>query len=94
VDSACQSNPSGAHLPAGRFYVNLCFQSNLIPAGGTTRIEIYQSDGASATSSQSAGVRGSSHYQWFIFSLSKPGSYTVEVYWNGTLAKVYPLTIG
>ncbi len=94
VDSACQNNSTGAHLPTGRFYINLCFQSSLIPAGGTTRVEIRQQSGASAASPQSAGVRGSSHYQWFIFSLSKSGSYIVEVYWNGALAKVYPLTIG
>jgi serine/threonine protein kinase len=94
VDSTCQSNSNGASLPAGRFYITLCFQSNLIPAGGTTRLEIHQPGGTLAAPSQSARVSGSSHYQWFIFSLSKPGSYTVEVFWNGALAKVYSLTIG
>jgi serine/threonine protein kinase len=94
IDSACQSNPNGAHLPAGRIYINLCFQSTLIPVGGTTRVEIHQQGGASAAPPQSAGVHATSHYQWFLFSLTQPGSYTVEVFWNGALARIYPLTIG
>ncbi len=94
VDTTCQSNPNGASLPTGKVYITLCFQANLIPSGGTVRVEIHQSGGAQAASPQSARVSGSSRYQWFLFSLNAPGRYTVAVYWNGALAKMYPLTIG
>jgi hypothetical protein len=93
LDTACQSNPNGASLPAGRVYISLCFRSNRIPAGGTVSVQISP-PGAAPLFQQSAGVSAGSQYLWFLFGLGNPGPYSVAVYWNGALAKVYPLTIG
>jgi serine/threonine-protein kinase len=93
-DIRCQLHPNGATLPAGQtFYVTVCFHPQAIPGGGTVTLAIFRQGSTSASARESAGIGGSSSYQWFSFSPLARGSYTIQVFWNGRLGRTYLLTM-
>ncbi|HEY7349424.1 MAG TPA: serine/threonine-protein kinase [Ktedonobacterales bacterium] len=94
TDNRCQINPNGATLPTGQaFYVTVCFNKQVIASGGTAKVTLLPSGSRSASASKSAEVSGGASYFWFQFSSLARGKYTIEVFWNGRLGKVYLLTI-
>ncbi|HLV98598.1 MAG TPA: serine/threonine-protein kinase [Ktedonobacterales bacterium] len=94
IDNACQINPNGAALPAGRsFYITVCFNAQAISYGGAATLSIVRQGSTTASANQSARIGGGSSYFWFQFGPLASGSYTIEVFWNGKLGRISLLTL-
>ncbi len=94
IDNACQINPNGAALPAGRsFYITVCFNAQAISYGGAATLSIVRQGSTTASANQSARIGGGSSYFWLQFGPLASGSYTIEVFWNGKLGRISLLTL-